>query len=91
MTTLVLHLAQAAPEQSLLQYGALGVLALLAIVAVRVLFREQTKAHDRDRARADRLEEALHKQNELIQERLVVTLTRATEAIADFLDERRPR
>lgn len=64
------------------QYGALGVIALLALVAVRVLFARVTATADLERARADRLEEELRKLNAAVQERYVATLSEATRAIA---------
>lgn len=68
-----------------LQFGAIGLLALIALFAVNKLFARQVAAHDKDIARADRLEAELREQNRLIQDKLVVELTRATEAIADVL------
>jgi hypothetical protein len=67
------------------QYGALGVIALLALVAVRVLFARVTATADLERARADRLEEELRKLNATIQERYVTTLSEATRAISAAL------
>jgi hypothetical protein len=64
------------------QYGALGVIALLALVAVRVLFARVTATADLERARADRLEEELRKLNAAVQERYVATLSEATRAIS---------
>lgn len=67
------------------QYGALGVIALLALVAVRVLFARVTATADLERARADRLEEELRKLNQTVQERYVTTLSEATRAISAAL------
>lgn len=67
------------------QYGALGVIALLALIAVRVLFARVTATADLERARADRLEEELRKLNATIQERYVSTLSEATRAISAAL------
>ncbi len=67
------------------QYGALGVIALLALIAVRVLFARVTATADLERARADRLEEELRKLNATIQEKYVSTLSEATRAIAAAL------
>lgn len=74
-----------------LQYGAIGLLALIALYAVNKLFARQVTAHDKDIARADRLEAELREQNRLIQDKLVVELTRATEAIADVLAAQQQR
>lgn len=77
--------AAAAPTDGLLQYGAIGLLALLALYAVNKLFARQVSAHDKDIARADRLENELRQQNRVIQDRLVVELTRAAEVMSAFL------
>ena len=69
----------------LIQYGALGVLCLVALGAVRVLFARETKSLDLERQRADRLEEELRKLNESIHNQYVPALTQATEAIARAL------
>lgn len=78
---------QPSPVEPLLQYGAIGVVAAIALYAVAKLFARQVAAHDKDIARADRLEAELREQNKMIQERLVVELTRATQAIARALGE----
>lgn len=74
-----------------LQYGALGVIALLALGAVRVLFQREVQALDLERKRADRLEEELRKLNSTVQERYVSTLTEATRAMSELLDHLRER
>ena len=82
-------LAQAAGTDTssvFIQYGALGVIALLALAAVRVLFQREVKALDLERQRADRLEEELRRLNQAVQERYVTTLTEATRAMSDLLD-----
>lgn len=68
------------------QYGALGVIAFLALIAVRVLFQREVKALDHERQRADRLEEELRKLNATIQDRYVGTLADATRVMGDVLD-----
>lgn len=83
---LVTDIAQGTAEP-LAQYGAIGVLASIALFAVAKLFSRQVAAHDKDIARADRLETELREQNKIIQEKLVVQLTLATEAIAKLLAE----
>lgn len=75
----------AGTEAVFIQYGALGVIALLALIAVRVLFARVTATADLERARADRLEEELRKLNSTIQERYVTTLSEATLAISAAL------
>ena len=78
---LELGLTQASsPSDAFMQYGAIGAIALLALLAVRYLFQRQVQAHERDIARAERAEQQLRELNELIRESLVVQLTRATDA-----------
>lgn len=85
-------LAQAADTSSVfIQYGALGAVALLALGAVRVLFQREVKALDLERARADRLEDELRKQNSAIQERYMSTLAEANRVMGDLLEMRNPR
>jgi hypothetical protein len=71
------------------QYSALGVIALLALGAVRVLFQREVKAHDLERSRADRLEEELRRLNATVQDRYVSTLIDATKTMSDILDHMR--
>ncbi len=75
--------AQAGSE--LVQYGAIGIIAFLALLAVRVLFARVTAAADLERQRADRYEEELRKLNADIQERYLTTLSEATRAISAAL------
>ncbi len=72
-----------------IQYGALGVIALLALGAVRVLFQREIKALDLERQRADRLEEELRRLNTTVQDRYVSTLTEATKTMSELLDHMR--
>lgn len=72
-------------ENALLQYGALGVLALILVVAVRALFQREIQAHERETVRADRLEEELRNLNEAVQGQYLTTLTQATLAISEAL------
>jgi len=72
-------------DSTLLQYGAIGVIAVVALLAVRVLFKRETEAYDREKERADRLEAELTKLNQAIQERYLVALNDATRAVADAL------
>lgn len=77
----MLGLTQApSPSDAFMQYGAIGAVLLLSLVAIRYLFRRQEQQHDRDIARADRAEQQLRELNDLIRDRLVVELTRATDA-----------
>lgn len=70
---------------ALLQYGALGILAGLALLAVRVLFAQLAKTLDLERARADRAEAEVRALNTAIQERYLTTLAQATTAISEAL------
>lgn len=87
----VLLQEQRSPDSALLQYGAVGVIALLALIAVRELFKRETGAHDRERARADRLEEELRRQNQLIQERFVTALEASSRAVQEAMAVLRER
>jgi len=70
-------------EGVLLQYGAVGAIALLALAAVRVLFQRETQRGDKETARADRLEEELRKLNETVRTEYITTLAAAAHAIQD--------
>lgn len=79
-------IAQADPVSVvLIQYGAVGAVAIMALAAVRVLYLRITETAERERARADRLEEELRKLNETVRTEYLVTLAKATEAISDAL------
>lgn len=69
----------------LLQYGAVGVIAVMLALAVKVLFTRETQRADRETERADRLEEELRKLNETVRNEYIGTLAKATEAISDAL------
>jgi hypothetical protein len=73
----------------LLQYGALGALAVVALLAVRVLDnRASIRAAEElayHRSRADRLEEELRALNATMREQLIQVIGPATEAIGDAL------
>jgi len=69
----------------LLQYGALGVLALLAVIAAKVLYRSLSEARDRETARADRLEQELKELNEAVRRDVMAALAQADRAVQDAL------
>jgi hypothetical protein len=75
--------ANADPTGILLQYGALGVLTLLAVLAVRVMYVRLVAAYEREKERADRLESELRQLNQMIRSEYVGTIGNATRAIAD--------
>jgi hypothetical protein len=78
--------AESVDPSTLIQYGALGVIAALALAAVRVLFQRETRAHDLERQRADRLEDELRRLNTTIQDRYISTLGDATRVMSEVLD-----
>lgn len=67
----------------LLQYGAIGVISLMCLMAVRVLFNKLAEALKREQERADRLESELLKLNETVRNEYVGTISDATRAILD--------
>lgn len=71
---------------TLIQYGALGIIAALALAAVRVLFQREVNAHDLERQRADRLEDELRKLNTTVQDRYIQTLSEATRVMGEVVD-----
>lgn len=80
----------------LAQYGALGVMAMILGVAVRVLFKQVQTDKERETARADRLEVALEDLNKAVQEKvipaaldMVATNRRLIELLAQEQDRRR--
>lgn len=74
---------------ALIQYGAVGAIAIMALLAVRVLFNKISQELEYHRQRADRAEEELRRLNEAIRTEYLGTLAKATEAIADALAARR--
>lgn len=74
------------PTDSLVQFGALGILSFLAIYAVKVMYQRMVLAYERELERADRLENELKSLNEAVRTQYIDTLTKATRAIADAND-----
>jgi tRNA(Phe) wybutosine-synthesizing methylase Tyw3 len=72
-------------EDLLVQYGAVGAIALIALYVARVLFGKLNETLTRERERADRLEAELAKLNETVRSEYIGTLAKATDAIADAL------
>jgi Skp family chaperone for outer membrane proteins len=70
----------------LAQYGAIGVIAILALAAVRVLFQRVVQEHKDEKDRADRLEAELKKLNETIQQQYLTVLAQATAAMSEAFD-----
>lgn len=69
----------------LLQYGPLGVIALVCFMAIRTMYNAFQKSYDRERERADHLAEELRLLNEAVRGQYLTTLSEATRAIADAL------
>lgn len=67
----------------LLQYGAVGVIAILGILVSRTLFNRLQQALERETTRADRLEDELRKLNETVRTEYVTTLAAAARSIQD--------
>lgn len=72
-------------DTSLLQYGAVGLIAIIALAAVRVLHKREVASYEREKERADRLEAELAKLNTAIRERYLLALNDATSAVAEAL------
>jgi type VI protein secretion system component VasK len=87
MLVFVAQAATPSPDilSPLLQFGAVGVIAALALIAVRVLFAQEQKAHEASQARADRLEEELRKQNQDMIELVIPALTKSTDATSEAM------
>ena len=65
------------------QYGAIGVLALVGLIGVRLLWKRIDRIYDDEHKRADRLETELIALNKLISSELSGHLVRATEAMRE--------
>lgn len=83
-----------------LQYGAIGLIAAVALLAVKALYTKQTQERDREReqliarvaeekSRADRLEDELGKLNQLVQNQTMTALNEATRAVSDAISRMR--
>jgi hypothetical protein len=79
---------------ALVQFGAVGIMALLGILVARVLYVQNKEAQaeeirrlmetlGRERTRADRAEDELRRLNETIRTEYVATISRASEAMRD--------
>lgn len=68
-----------------LQYGALGAMAFMAMFAVKVMYANAQKTWEKERERADRLEEELRQLNASVRNEYITTVSAATRAIADAL------
>lgn len=79
------------PINAFIQYGAIGLTALVFIITTVALYRWLEKAYQQEVARADRLEQELLALNKLITEQLAGELVHATEAIRDVVELLRSR
>lgn len=77
--------ADSVGQDVFLQYGAIGIIALLALLAVRVMFAKLSAAYDREKERADRLEEQLNRLNEALRNDYLHSINAANRAVADAL------
>lgn len=77
-------LVQSAPESpaAWLNYGVAG----LVVISLVFGWLVPGRSHDREVARADRLEAELRRRDEYIAEQVVPALTRATDALAKVAD-----
>ena len=66
----------------LIQYGAVGVIAVMALAAVRVLFARLSASLDRETQRADRLEAELRALNEAVRGQYLDTIAKSSDATA---------
>jgi hypothetical protein len=67
----------------LLQYGAVGAIALIALIGVRIMFGKLTEQMEREKERGDRLEQELLKLNEAVRGEYLNTISRASQAITE--------
>lgn len=76
---------------SLPQYGAIGILALVGLMGVWIMWKRIDRMYEQERQRADRLEAELISLNKLISGELSGHLVRATEAMREVTDMVRHR
>lgn len=77
-----------------LQYGALGILTLICVLAVRVLFQQVQAQAQRETERADRNEAALRDLNRAVQEQVIpaaLEMVSTTKALIDLIAHERAR
>lgn len=74
-----------AASDSLLQYGAIGALLVIAIFGLTRLYQRIVANADAERQRAERAEQELRELNAKIQDRVLGVLSDATHAIGDVV------
>lgn len=79
--------ADAVPQ--LYQYGAIGILAAILLLAAYRLFKKLEETLQLERERVKRAEDALALQNEYIRDRVVPALERVTAVMAQTLETSR--
>lgn len=81
-------------ENVLLQYGAIGIIAIVSMLMVRVLFQQVQKDKERETARADRNEQALLEQNRVTMEQVIpaiLNMVNMTKELTDLIALERER
>ena len=71
------------PNDILAQYGAIGAIAIAALYAVKVMYGKMQESYNREKERADRLEDELRKLNEMVRGEYVATINKASQAISE--------
>lgn len=77
-----------------LQYGAIGAMALVCLIAVRVLFAQVVADKQRETNRADRAEEALSDLNRAVRDQVmpaVQDMTATAKALIELTAHERAR
>lgn len=67
------------------QFGAVGIVAALAVAAVKILYGREVEFRKQETERANRLEAELLRLSETVRTQYVTTLGDATRAIGDAL------
>lgn len=83
-----------ATTAAFIQYGALGVITLVSLLAVRHLFQQLQADKQRESDRADRNEVALRELNEAVQERIIpaaLEMVSTTKALIELMADERVR
>lgn len=82
------------PAPALLQYGAIGLLALIALIAAKVLFQQVQADKQRETERADRNEVALRDLNRVVQEQVIpaaLAMVSTTKDLVELMAHERAR
>ena len=79
---LVGWLAQADVQQGFAEYGAVGLIAIVALGAAGYLFRQLLAAMRREQARADAAEAEVRRLNQFMTEKLISQLTTTADTVS---------